>query len=253
MTSALQVAYDDVTIGLIPPDAPVIIAYVDGRFANDKAARRAFPHATILTITVTGRPGARFCDCETGDLTPGGAARWAHDELHAGRKPGIYGAVSSWPAIMAQLRAFDIARPDILVWTAHLAGAHICAPNTCAYPGFLWTANGTQWTFNSHERNLDESLVDQTFIGTPPPSAPRPEDPHHYGWYAAAERGTVERYDQLRRRPFQHRPRLATLRTRLSILAGDLATQAEEDGRWPSHGAWRYLTMLRRADGQRLA
>lgn len=99
---------------------------------------------------------------------------------------------------------------------------------------------------------------------TPPPPPPPPPDPHHYEWFPVGpfellgaklnERALVQEYDQLRVRPFIHRPRLATLRHYLGVLAARIETIDEETGDSTAyHRGWRRTQLDRRAAGQRLA
>lgn len=99
----MGVMYDAVNVNAIPAGATLVAGYVDGRYQTIPALRARFPAATIVEITVTGKPGVRVCDCETGDLTPRSAAGWARRELAAGRRPTIYCNTSTWPAVRAAL------------------------------------------------------------------------------------------------------------------------------------------------------
>jgi hypothetical protein len=94
----MAVMYDAVNVAAIPADAAIVAGYVDGNYQTVPALQARFPQATIVEITVTGRPGVRVCDCETGDLTPAQAAAWATAEISAGRRPTIYCNLSTWPA-----------------------------------------------------------------------------------------------------------------------------------------------------------
>lgn len=183
--TTVHVAYDDTDVALIPADATIILVYIDGRFRNIDAVRARFPHALIITITVTGIAGARFVDCEAGDLTPAQAAHWAANELKAGRKPGIYASVSNMPAVIAALAALGIHRDQVLLWSAHYTGvAHLCGPSsastesftTCGFPGMDWLADGCQFTDRAKGVSLDEDLVTNGFLGIKPP--PPPPLPH---------------------------------------------------------------------------
>lgn len=114
--------YDSTTIADIPEHATMIGAYIDGRYANHDAAQRRFPHATIVTITVTGEPRAHVVDCEPGDLTPQHAALWAQREHLAGRHPTIYCMASQWGAVKRAVAALDLTGSDVSYWIADYDG-----------------------------------------------------------------------------------------------------------------------------------
>jgi hypothetical protein len=252
---SMPIAYDDVVIGLIPRNAQVVGVYVDGRFANEAAARRAFPHAELVTITVTGRPGARFCDCEPGDLTASSAAHWAHAELDAGRTPGIYSSVSEMRSVLASLAVLGIARAQVILWTAHYTGsAHLCGPDSCKFPGFGWHADATQFTDRAEGRSLDASEITPAFLG---PARDRygrfvaGRFPSHWG--ELNERAVVQAYDQARPHPMRNHAQLDKLRAQLDFLGGrllhELLEQTDRIGD-PFSRAWRYRQIHDRAEGK---
>jgi hypothetical protein len=100
--------YDSVNMGAIPADAGIVACYSDGRYANETACRQRFPGAQIVTITVTGIPGKRVADCETGDLTPTQAAGWAHNEILSGRRPTIYCNLAAYHPVNVALAAYGL-------------------------------------------------------------------------------------------------------------------------------------------------
>lgn len=102
--------YDSVTTTDLPGGGDVYLAYIDGAYANLDAVRRRFPHATIITVTVTGRAGAHCCDQEKGDLTPAGAVAWAQREIAAGRHPIIYTEASTWGTCKTLARKAGLRR-----------------------------------------------------------------------------------------------------------------------------------------------
>lgn len=113
----MRTCYDSVTIADVPAKAEMVACYVDGRYRNEPEARKRFPKATIVTITVTGQAGAHVADCEMGDLDPAAAARWAKAEVKAGRKPTIYCAASQWSTVK---RA--VGRTKVSWWIADYDG-----------------------------------------------------------------------------------------------------------------------------------
>lgn len=277
MTARIHIAYDDTSIGLIPADAQWIGVYIDGRYVNVDAVRKAFPNAVVFTITALGAPGADFCDCESGDLTPAQAVTWVLSELKAGRTPGIYASVSTMIVVLGLLARVGVGRGQVILWTAHYTGVpHICSPSSCAYPGFDATADGTQFTDTADGRSLDESEVTDRFLRIKPPApkpkpkpAPPPADPHYDRFPTGPfrlkgsllnERAVVQSYDRLRalETPTSHpnRPELAVLRAQLGLLAGRVWTVAHIPGLggWASnHRGWRFQQLIHRAHGDRLA
>lgn len=79
-----------------------IAYYVDGRYAWSAAEIAMFPLTDYfhVTITVLGNP-ADVADCETGDLTPEGAAAWVRRQRAAGYfRPTVYRSLS----VMSDIR-----------------------------------------------------------------------------------------------------------------------------------------------------
>lgn len=106
--------YDSTSIADIPKDAEVILAYADGRYANVADAKRRFPKAQVVGITVLGLPDADVCDCENGLLTVEEAARWAAGRVKAGQHPTIYCNRSTWQS--AKDAVEKVLHPDEVSW-----------------------------------------------------------------------------------------------------------------------------------------
>lgn len=185
---SVHIAYDDVTLSLIPSDAPLVLAYVDGNFANYDQAVAQFGADRVRGITVRGEHGPHiyWCDTEPGDLTISEGAAWVVHEVralgHSARGP--YCQVSNMQQLVDEITAQGIPRSAYPIWTAHYAGQHICAPNTCGFPGFRETADGTQFTDRALGRSLDESEVTDRWLGkSSTPSNPNayPGTPVKYG------------------------------------------------------------------------
>lgn len=176
--TTVHVAYDDVTLNLIPPDARTVVAYVDGIYANYEQAKARFPHAEVIGITVTGQHGAhiRFCDCETRDLSVAQTIAWLQEDIAAGYDDhGPYGNVSTMVEVLAQLDERHVPVERYVTWSAHYGiGEHICAPGTCGYPGLPRAVDGTQFTEWAQGKSLDESAVTQRWLGTLAPPKPAP-------------------------------------------------------------------------------
>lgn len=113
--------YDSVTVADIPHVATMIAGYVDGIYANVPAIRQRFPHATIVTVTVKGTPGANVIDCEPGDASPAQAAAWAKREVAAGRKPTIYCMASQWVQVKLAVASAGVTG-KVSYWIADYDG-----------------------------------------------------------------------------------------------------------------------------------
>lgn len=122
--------YDSTDVLAIPETAKVAAGYVDGAFANFAAVVARTPNAQHVAITVTGRPANTVCDCETGDLTPLDAARWARVEQRAGRRPTIYCSRNLQQAVMVALASVGAAPVDW--WLADWTGVPHLIPGTVA-------------------------------------------------------------------------------------------------------------------------
>ena len=67
--------------------------------------------------------------------------------------------------ILPVLNQANISRSAVRLWSAHYGlGEHICGPNSCG--AMPIEADGTQWTSNALGRNLDQSLLLDTFFTT---------------------------------------------------------------------------------------
>lgn len=254
MTQVVHTGYDDVTLSIIrqvTPNPFFVCAYLDGSFANVDAARKMFPHAKIITITVRGLLIAMACDCENGDLTVEQAAQWAKEKLARGEIPILYASVSTWIELLKALNALGIKREQVILWTAHYINrAHICGPQTCHYPGFDEDADGTQFTDSADHLSLDENLVTDRFLGIKTViAAPKvsyaifPIQPLLWKgqWYR--ERAAVESYDDLRKHPLLNRSKLRKVHSQLEALAERIYFRATHE--WSS-GAQVWLE--RKAD-----
>ena len=162
------VMWDDVTVSLFPrlastsPDA--VAGYRDGRFANEQQLARAFPNHRHLWIVVNAADNADCLDIERGDATPAQAPTWVKRQHARGvKRPVLYCSISAAPAVLEQLAAAGIHRPEIRLWSAHYTGRpHICGPQTCGFSNIV--ADATQWTSRAFNRDLDESLCSPDFF-----------------------------------------------------------------------------------------
>lgn len=166
------VMFDSIDISQIPAGPAAVAGYVDGAWPNAQALAARFPHARLLTIAVDPARDADCLDIETGDATPGSAAAWyARQKARGVQRPCLYASVSAMQAeVSPALKAAGIDRVAVRLWTAHYAGLHVCAHDTCGELSFQ--ADGTQWTSRAFGRNLDQSLLAASFFASSPAPAP---------------------------------------------------------------------------------
>lgn len=270
VTATLHV-YDDVTLGLIPRDAKYVGVYVDGIFSDVARARADFPHATLIPITVFGKHGTRWADCERGDMTNVQVAAWARDEIHAGRRPGIYTSVSNIMAVVAELRVLGISHTQVDFWSAHYTGQpHVCGPQ-CGF-NLSFVVGGTQFTDRSHGISLDESLFFATVLGAKPPTAPaadvyafHPDNVVKWKGKSYRERTTIKTYDRLIKHRLINWRKLTLIKADLLELADRVLFVAEHKPddlspagklakpRWnTNHLGEREQALLHRAQGKKV-
>lgn len=118
----MRTMYDSTNVEDIPGSAQMVAVYRDGLYQTEAQARRRFPHAQIVTITVLGRGAADVVDCEPGNVGPDGAAAWAAERVKAGAHPTIYCPLSMWPAVKAAVKAHGISSRKVSYWIAHYNG-----------------------------------------------------------------------------------------------------------------------------------
>src|SRR5690349_4260174 len=110
-------------------EVEAVAAYGNGKFANHKAAKKAFPNAHVLEIDVSGKGIGNVGDFEPGDMSYGSAGEWAKGRIEAGvHRPVIYFSASHWKEVMRSLKAAGLDRKDVRIWTAHYTGKpHLCS------------------------------------------------------------------------------------------------------------------------------
>lgn len=187
----LQTMFDDVSQGLLPSGAYAYGAYVNGTFQNYAAVKAAHPKAHILGISVTAGAVSDCLDIENGDATPGQAPGWysrSKGKRANGLRPVLYSMASQYGSVIQIMTSAGIPRSEYVLWSAHVgAGEHICGPATCGFgPG----ANGTQWTWTALGRNLDQSIIDDSFFGGPP-KPPKPVEVKPGYWRQVAGHTTA--------------------------------------------------------------
>jgi hypothetical protein len=161
--------YDAIDVNAIPNDAACVAGYTDGNWPNITAMRARFPHANLLTITVTGGV-ADCCDCEVGDLTVAQADEWVKARLAAGQyRPCVYANSDRWlnQDLLAGLAAYG---GRIRRWVAAYPGSGANVPD-----GF----DAHQW---ASTQTLDTSVCLPGFFDPEP--APKPAPPAVHEWSA---------------------------------------------------------------------
>ncbi len=133
--------YDSVTPSAIPAGHEVA-TYADGSFA---ASPSSMTGKKVLWIDANGSdPRAAAVDAEPGDVTPGGAASWAAQKLHAdpSGQAIIYTMRSEWSAAQAAVRTAvpSAEQSHVRWWIADPTGVPHVVPGSSA----------TQWYWGSN-------------------------------------------------------------------------------------------------------
>jgi hypothetical protein len=151
-------AYDDVNLNLIPASAGYIFAYLNGRYANYAAARKRFPRAQVLGITVEASEDGAVLDVENGDATIAGIYQWLERRKSLGAKGVVYHSAGDIDHMMATMNANGFKHgTDYYLWSAHYTGTpHVCGPYSCGQVRTV-TVDGTQWTSTYNRVSLDAS------------------------------------------------------------------------------------------------
>lgn len=165
--------YDSVTLGEIPADAEAVAGYTSGRWPTFSKLAILFPKAHRLSIAVSAEHDADCLDIENGDASPAQAPAWVRRQIARGvKKPVVYSSVSQMGHVLSVLKASGIKRSKVRVWTAHYTSKpHLCGAE--CYRGFATVADATQYTNNALGRNLDASLVADSFFDPGIPAAVR--------------------------------------------------------------------------------
>lgn len=147
--------YDSVDINTIPANPHAVLGYVNGQYANTDELAKRFPHARLLKMSVTGYIAAEGYDLERGDYPPDQAG-----ELHGKAKDGgiwrpcFYAALSNMTAVKTSLAAAGVDRSDVRLLVASWDDVPLVPP------GY----DGKQFTSRALGRNLDESVLLDTFF-----------------------------------------------------------------------------------------
>lgn len=156
--------FDAISVAELPAGSGYAYAgYVDGRWPTYPAIRQRFPKSPVLSIAIAASADADCLDVETGDATPSQAASWVLRQLQKKVwRPCLYANVSTMAAVIASVRAAGISISTLRLWSAHYDGEHICGPASCKQ--LAVAVDGTQWTDMSLDRNLDQSLLSDSFF-----------------------------------------------------------------------------------------
>jgi hypothetical protein len=149
---------------------------VNGRYQTYPRLVTRFPAAHVLGIAVDSRFDAECLDVEPGDATNATAPGWVKRQLQRGvKRPVVYTSVSNAHALLTALAAEGIKREEIRLWTAHYTfRPHLCDAK-CGF-GMPTVADATQYHDHALARNLDASLVQDTFFALPKPApSPKPK------------------------------------------------------------------------------
>jgi len=169
--------YDTIYNGQFPAGAAAYAGYVDGALADQPNFRwivSAFPHAHHLSIALFADHDADALDVESGAASPEDIPGWHARQVKRGiARPVIYAsAYTMKEQVLPVLARAGITRSSVRLWSAHYAGEHRCGPASCGQ--VPEDVDGTQWTSNAMGRVLDQSLLLDSFFGTPP--APDPTE-----------------------------------------------------------------------------
>jgi hypothetical protein len=157
--------YDSIDLSQIPADAQAVAGYADGLWPTFAQLKGRFPGALLLDVTVTGdSASAMAVDEEPGDASVAGAVAWLRGAVARGVwRPCAYASVSGMGALLAACTAGGLELSGLRFWSAHYgSGAHICGPASCRLVSRAM--DGTQWTDSALGRNLDESLLADSFF-----------------------------------------------------------------------------------------
>lgn len=151
----------------LPDGADAYLGYVNGRWPTLPELKKRFPHASLLSLTVSDVDEGEGCDCETGDLTPEQVPGWLDRAIKRGvHRPVAYANASTIATKLMPLLPPTLRHQSRLLSAHYGAGEHICGPDTCKYPG-VPACDGTQWTDTAAGLNgsqIDKSALNDSFF-----------------------------------------------------------------------------------------
>lgn len=172
----------DGPVANLPDGLDAYGGYVDNSGIGETYAAvvARFPHAYHLPFTTKNEP-AQPGECA--DVENGADRDWSGYDYG-------YAAASNIGTLILRF-----GRPKKLLAAHHNNVPHICTSAKCwPVSPVAWIADGTQWT--DHGGAWDESLLSDSFFGTPPP-APRPKGKPMYlchtatGYYQVFDSGMI--------------------------------------------------------------
>ena len=164
--------YDSAENNQFPANPQAVAGYVDGGIGDQPNYQWLvghFPHAHHLSIALYPSHDADCLDVERGAASPDSAAAWYAGQVARGiTRPCLYASADAMESdILPIIKAAGFPREKVRLWSAHYGqGEHICGPRSCGLMSI--DADGTQWTSNAMGRNLDQSILNDNFFGTPP-------------------------------------------------------------------------------------
>ena len=158
--------YDSVDPAQIPAAAEAVAGYVGGRWPTFAGLAASHPHAHRLSIAVNSEEDADCLDIEAADATPAQAPAWFRRQKARGvKKPVVYCSLNDAHTVVGVLAASGIRRGQYRLWTAHYTyQPHLCSPKCGLH--MTASADATQFTNRALARNLDASLVKDSFFDT---------------------------------------------------------------------------------------
>lgn len=166
------VMFDSVDVSQLPSGDYAYAGYVNGRYQTFQSVVRSFPGKPLLSIAVTSGADAECLDVEKGDATNADAPAWVKRQIGRGvEKPVVYTSASNVDPLLSVLARAGLGRSSVRLWAAHYgAGEHICGPNSCR--ACREDVDGTQWNNRALGRNLDQSILTDSFFTQPTPAPP---------------------------------------------------------------------------------
>jgi hypothetical protein len=151
----MYIMYDTVTLDAVPNAPHAVACYRNGKYANETEARKRFPHARILPISVAGIIPCEAYDVETGDYRPDQCAElYTVARANGLTRPCFYANLSTMPAIKQSLSHVVKDPKEVRLWVAIWDGT------TVIPHGY----DAKQFTDRALGRNLDESICVDDFF-----------------------------------------------------------------------------------------